>query len=290
MHTLENEYIRIAVADKGAELQSIQDVKTGQEYMWSGDAAFWGKHSPVLFPIVGSLKGGTYYYKNRAYQLGRHGFARDCVFELHNATYNSLSFLLQSDEETLKNYPFLFKLCIEYTLIEDKLRVTYRVVNIGEEDMYFSIGAHPAFKVPLFEGDAYSDYKLEFEVVENTGRWPINYDGLLESSDIPFFYNNNVIQLRKELFYKDAIVFKHLQSKKVKLVSIKNNKGFEISFDDFPYLGIWAAKNADFVCIEPWCGIADSVNADQQITNKEGIHQLAPGAVFVRHWEFSFIS
>jgi galactose mutarotase-like enzyme len=174
-----------------------------------------------------------------------------------------------------------------YRIEEEKLSVTYKVANTGYKPMYFSIGGHPAFKLPLTNNLAYTDYRLVFDQTENTGRWPISKDGLIELTSIPLFDNTNTLALSKELFYTDAIVLKHLRSTHVKLLSDKSPHGFEFDFTGFPYLGIWAAKHADFVCVEPWCGIADSVNSNQQLVNKEGINELAAQSHFERTWSIT---
>ena len=154
--------------------------------------------------------------------------------------------------------------------------------------MYFSIGGHPAFNVPLVEGTEYTDYYLEFNKDEILPRWPISSEGLIEKIPEPFLQSGNILSLNKELFYKDALVFKNPASSMIFLLSNKTNHGLHFNFSGFPYLGIWAAKNADFVCIEPWCGIADSVHSDQQIINKEGINKLSAGEIFERKWIASF--
>ena len=287
-YTIQNDYLSVEVQAKGAELMSLYNKKEQLEYMWSGDPAFWGKHSPVLFPIIGELKNNTYYYNNKAYQLGRHGFARDMEFTVTEQTTSSIGFSLLSNADTLQKFPFEFGFDIEYLLQQDWLTVTYKVKNTGNDDMYFSVGGHPAFKVPIVEGTAYDDYYLEFNKTENAGRWPISAEGLIETDAEPFLLNTNKLPLRKELFYRDAIVFKNLRSDTVRLRSSKHDKGIEFNFPGFPYLGVWAAKDADFVCIEPWCGIADPVNSSQQLTEKEGINRLAPQGIFERSWGVGF--
>lgn len=287
-YTIQNDHLSITVQAKGAELVSLYNKKEKLEYMWNGDPAFWGKHSPVLFPIIGALKNNTYYYNNKAYQLGRHGFARDMQFTVVEQTTSSVGFSLVSNADTLQKFPFEFGFDIVYLLQQDRLTVTYRVKNTGNSDMYFSVGGHPAFKVPVVEGTDYDDYYLEFNKTENAGRWPISAEGLIETDAEPFLLNTNKLPLRKELFYRDAIVFKNLRSDTVRLRSSKHDKGIEFNFPGFPYLGIWAAKDAGFVCIEPWCGIADSVNSNQQLTEKEGINRLDPGSVFERSWGVGF--
>lgn len=287
IHTIQNDFIKISVSEKGAELQRIVELSTEQEYMWSGNAAYWGKYSPVLFPVVGTLKDNSYYFDGKSYRLPRHGFAREMDFILHRQTADTLSFLLKSTDGTLEKYPFEFEFYIDYVIQAGTLFTTYRVINRGTTAMYFSVGGHPAFKVPLFEEERYEDYRLELNCKETVGKWPISQDGLIETLSEPFLENENIIRLKKELFYKDAVVLKHLRSNQVKLVSERSGKGFLFDFTGFPYLGIWAAKNADFVCIEPWCGIADSVDSNQQLKDKEGINLLEPGSEFNRTWHFA---
>ena len=284
MFSIENEYLSVTIRPGGAELTSLYNKNAGLEYMWNGDPSFWAKTSPVLFPIVGSLKKDLVYFADKPYQLGRHGFAREMDFMVTDQTNLSITFTLTSSEATLTKFPFPFCFDIEYSITKDQLRVTYKVMNTGNESMYFSVGGHPAFKVPLIPGSDYTDHYLEFNKTENAGRWPISKDGLIETDTVAFFNNTRLMPLSKELFYADAVVFKQLESTSVSLLSNRSPHGLQFDFTGFPFLGIWAAKNADFVCIEPWCGIADPVNSNQQLTDKEGINFLAANDVFERSW------
>lgn len=284
MAIIENEYLKVSVNTKGAELDSIFNKQTKLEYLWSGDAAFWGKKSPVLFPIIGTVKNDTYLFDEKEYHLSRHGFAREMEFSITAHTDDMITFTLESNGDTLLKFPFPFQFNIVYSIAGNELRVNYQVVNTGKKEMFFSVGGHPAFKVPLTGDTLYSDYKLVFNERENAPRWPISKDGLIEANPVDFMTDTDELRLVKELFYKDAIVFKSLRSTSVKLVSDKSEHGFTFDFTGFPFLGIWAAKNADFVCIEPWCGIADSVTTDQHIETKEGIVSLSPANTFNRTW------
>lgn len=284
MIKLTNAVISATINPKGAELTSLVHLPTQTEYMWSADPAFWGKTSPVLFPIVGALKDNTFIYKEKSYTLPRHGFARDRVFAIENQTNDSVILLLRSDEDSLKVFPFAFEFRLHYTLVENKLNVKYEVRNVSEETMYFSVGGHPAFAVPFAAGTSYEDYYLEFNSTEDLMRWPLSDGGLVETSPEKMAISNNRLPLTKELFYQDALVFKHLQADSVSLKSDKTSHQLKFNFKDFPFLGIWAAKDADFVCIEPWCGIADSVDHNQQLTEKEGINELEANKSFDRTW------
>jgi galactose mutarotase-like enzyme len=237
-----------------------------------------------LFPVVGGLKDNTYQFEGNNYHLNRHGFARESVFEVENHSETSITFSLETSEATLKVYPFYFKFSLIYDIKGNKLSVTYKIENKAEKILYYSVGAHPAFNVPLVMGDTFTDYYLSFNSVESTGIYPILEDGLIANSPTPLLENTNVLPLTKELFYKDALIFKDLKSTEISIFNSKNKHGITISYSGFPYMGIWSAKDADFVCIEPWCGVADSTLTDGQISNKEGINQLAAAALFEREW------
>jgi galactose mutarotase-like enzyme len=281
---IENENLRVAIQPKGAELDSIFSKQTQLEYLWQGDAAFWGKKSPILFPIVGTLKNNSFTYEGGNYNLSRHGFARDRVFIIEKQTADTATFLLKSDAESLKVYPFDFEFRLYYTLKDNTLSVSYTVKNASNGAMYFSVGGHPAFRLPLDENTNYTDYFIELNTVETSGRYPLSNDGLLELSANPFLEDANEIPLHPSLFYEDAVVLKHLKSNSMAILSDKTPHGLRMTFDGFPYFGIWAAKDAPFVCLEPWCGIADSVNTTQALTEKEGINKLSKGERFERTW------
>ena len=284
MVTLENDHIKVQVKTKGAELDSLFSKETNLEYLWSGDAKFWNKKSPILFPIVGTLKQNTYFYNNKAYTLTRHGFARETEFILTEQNDLTATLTLSDNEKTRENFPFPFRLDVIYSLEANTVHVKYKVTNTGNDNMYFSIGAHPAFKVPFEKNLLYQDYYFEFEQIEDAYRWLISSEGLIEPTTIPFLINTNILPITKELFRDDALVFKYINSHKVKLKSSKSKHGVEVSYPGFPFLGLWAAPGADFVCIEPWCGIADSTTSKQEFINKEGINLLTPSQVFERTW------
>ena len=284
MQTLKNNQLTVKINPKGAELSSLFNIENQTEYLWNADPTFWGKSSPVLFPIVGALKNDIYRFEGKEYTLPRHGFARDREFIVEKSEENSVTFLLTYDENTLKVYPFKFEFRLIYSLENNTMSVTYSVKNIGENKMYFSVGGHPAFAVPLAEDTAYDDYYLEFNKTETFKRWGLTTDGLIETQPIDFLAYTNNLNLTKELFYDDAIVFKNLESTFVTLKSNKTNRQIKFDFEGFPCIGIWAKEEADFVSIEPWCGIADSLNHNQELTEKEGMNCLAIGDIFEKTW------
>ncbi|WP_341226009.1 aldose 1-epimerase family protein [uncultured Arcticibacterium sp.] len=282
---LENDSLKVWIKPKGAELRSLVNKKTGIEHIWDADPVFWGKSSPVLFPIVGGLKDSSYVYEGKSYTLPRHGFARDNMFEQVSRDKNHATFKFSSSDETLKVYPFHFDFYITYQLEGASLSVLYKVVNIGKEKMLFSLGAHPAFAVPFEKGEAaYDDYSLAFDEDENLKRWPLSAEGLIKTQPSDLSLEEGKLNLTKELFEEDALVFKSLKSESILLKSDKSENYLKFTFKDFPFFGIWAAKNANFVCLEPWCGIADSVDHNQDLSQKEGINELAAGQSFERSW------
>ena len=150
--------------------------------------------------------------------------------------------------------------------------------------MFFSVGGHPAFRLPLTTDTQFSDYYLRFDETENLARWPISTDGLILPRPIPVLEDSNRINLKKSLFYQDALVFKYPASSDISLLSAKTTHGLVFQLGEFPFLGIWSAKDADFICLEPWCGIADAINSNQQLEQKEGIERAVAGKLFSRQW------
>ncbi|MFC3561114.1 aldose 1-epimerase family protein [Pedobacter jamesrossensis] len=284
MITLENDFIKVNIANKGAELQGLYSKETNIEYLWSGDANFWGKYSPVLFPIVGSLKNDSYIYKDKTYKLPRHGFARDHEFKAEKISNAEAVFTLTHSDETLKIYPFQFELKLNYQIIDKKLILKYTVTNTGTKKMLFSLGAHPAFAVPNTPNTTYEDYYLAFNDDVKLTYWILE-EGLVANETETIELSRHTLKLKHDLFYNDALVFKTLQSNCISLLNTKNDYGLHFHFDDFPFFGIWAAKDAPFVCLEPWCGVADSINHNQKLAYKEGIIKLDAASSWKRCWE-----
>ena len=271
--TISNSALTASIKHSGAELFSIKD-NQNNEYIWEGNPDFWGKHSPVLFPIVGTLKNNTYKIKDKEYNLSRHGFARDMEFELIDKTENQAVFSLKSSVETLKKYPFEFELQLIYTINENSLDLEYKVINKGEEKMPFSIGAHPAIALP----DNIEDYAIKFEKEENL-KYNLLENDLISSNTKVLETSSGIIPLNYELFKNDALVFKTLESKS--LTILKNaNPYIQVDYKDFPSLGIWTKENAPFICIEPWFGYSDTADNSGDLFKKEGILVLDAGQNF----------
>jgi galactose mutarotase-like enzyme len=285
---IENNSLLVKIHNKGAEVFSVRNKTNRLEYFWNGDPEFWARTSPVLFPIVGTLKENAFLYDGRKYSLNRHGFARDMLFSVEEVGKDHAVFVVGDNEKTLVHFPFHFQLRLKYALEDDTLNVTYEVTNRGMESMYFSIGGHPAFKTPLIETSRYEDYYLQFDSNEDKDQWPLTADGLVEKVPLPLILDSNILKLTRELFYQDAIVFKHLKSQSVSLKCKAHDYGVDLYFGEFPYLGVWAARNADFVCIEPWCGVADSVSHNQELVTKEGIESVPAGESWSRAWRARF--
>lgn len=272
--TIYNHQIKATINTLGAEL--IQLEKKNQDYIWTIDETYWNKTSPILFPIVGRLKNDTYTIEGKTYELPRHGFARNFEFKVEHQTENAVVFLLTENSETLKQYPFQFDLRLKYEIIENSLKMNYSIINKSQETMPFSIGAHPAFAI----NELFSDFTIAFNEVEDFVSHELEKEQFNNSSKkIPS--ENGKINLDYALFEKDALVFKHLKSNTLTL--LKNNQPYiSVEFKGFPYLGIWTKPNAPFLCIEPWCGLADNVNHNGNIYEKEGIQILDKNANFQR--------
>lgn len=262
-----NSKITAQINHSGAELYSLKNDKY-KEYIWEGNPVFWGKHSPILFPIVGTLKNNSYWYEGNEYHLSRHGFARDMEFDLIQKSENSAVFSLKSSIETRKVFPFDFELQIRYLLDEYKLNIEYKVFNKNEGLLPFSIGAHPAFALPK----QFENYSLAFEQTEKLTSYQLENDLLSDTSET-INLKKNKLSLSYSLFEKDALIFKTLKSSMVDILE-NGTPLLRVRFDDFPNLGIWTKNNAPFICIEPWLGYSDTINCSGNILEKEGIQLL----------------
>ena len=276
MYTLKNDTLKISVNQIGAELCEIKSVKHKTNFMWDANPAVWGSFAPNLFPIIGALKEDTYTFENQKYTLPKRGFIRNNnqVKRLEQ-TPHSLTFGLSYSDDSLKIYPFKFQFNITYTLKDNCINVLHTIKNVDDKTMYFSVGGHPAFKCPVFKDENYEDYNLEFETIENSKNHLINMEnGLISSKTKSLFNNSNTIHLNHDIFNEDALVYKDLKSRKVTLKSAKKGDILSVNFPEFSYLGIWAKPTGDYVCIEPWLGIADHENTNQDFKSKEGIIKL----------------
>ncbi|MEQ9301620.1 MAG: aldose 1-epimerase family protein [Cyclobacteriaceae bacterium] len=275
-HTIQNEQLTATITEKGAELTSL--VGNDAEYIWQANATHWARHAPILFPFVGKLKNDQYHYQGNSYQMGQHGFARDRVFSVISQTANTISLLLKDDDASHKIYPFDFELIVSYALSGNTIKVGYQVSNPSNQTLYFSIGGHPAFNCPLAPGKQRSNYSLNFNQIENT---EVHYltDGLFAGATEPF--EGDVLTLPENRFDRDALVFKSLRSASVSLMDNDQKTRLTFDYDGFPYLGIWSKnRSSNFVCIEPWFGIADQADHDGDITKKEGIMVIDGKAQF----------
>lgn len=280
-YRVENGEISIKVNSFGAELKSMQDCSSKLEYMWNADPKFWKRTSPILFPIVGSLKNNEYTYEGVTYPMSQHGFARDMEFELLEKSGNKISFVLNSNEETIHKYPFNFCLEITYILQGRQVVVQWKVVNTSEKKMYFSIGAHPAFMCPIHTRTKQSEYIIKMDVADKVIVTKLGAEGLVTAQKRTYFLENGGLPITEQLFDEDALVIEHHQAQKVALLDQDQNPYVTVSFDA-PLFGIWSPpkKKAPFICIEPWYGRCDGESFTGELQNREWGNLLEAGETF----------
>lgn len=275
---IQNDYLTAIIKDEGAELCELLDQDQVQ-YIWTADKAYWGRHTPILFPLVGKVTGNSYTVEDETFNLGQHGFARDYTFEVAHQTETSITFILHSNEETRRLYPFNFTLKVTYSLVENTLAIGYEVINEDDKEMAFKIGAHPGFRCPLFEDEKMEDYTLTFEKEEEVRFMPLTPAGYFNRTESSMV--TRPLTISPELFAKDALVFADFTSKSVTLSSKNHNKAVEVGFENFPFLGIWSpASPSPFVCIEPWYGHADYEDEAPNFMTKTDLNRLMPHESF----------
>lgn len=281
LHTLKNKLVTATFREQGAELCSMRRKDQPFEYIWDGNADIWGRHAPILFPIVGRLDQNKYLLDGKEYSLGQHGFARDKKWLAAKEGEDRILFRLTSDEDTRQHYPFDFELLLEYHLEANELTTTYRVKNNDKQAMPFSIGGHPAFNCPLQPNEKFTDYYLEFEKPETLHRQLLCH-GLRTGETRLLLENEIKLPLHPDLFADDALVLEGVKSDYITLKNKHTPHSVRVDFKGFPYLGIWTkAGGAPFICIEPWFGITDKEQESvQDFRYKEGIREIDPGHQF----------
>lgn len=287
-YQLQNKYIQILVDSNGAELRRLFHVQHHIDYLWAADPTYWGKSSPILFPIVGTLNNNNYIIEEKKYSLPRHGFARDMEFEASYVSESEICFRLVHNDATLSKFPFEFILEIKYTVVENILHVDYKVQNPSpSKSMWFSIGGHPAFNVPLHDEDEFQNWYLHFPDDSQLERIYLNKGILSDYKETIFLAEDNKLFLNEYLFQKDAIVLNAMKSNFVYLQSVKTNHGLRMDFEGFPWFGIWKVPHAPFVCLEPWCGVSDFWNSTGDLSEKEGINLLTGAQTWHRRWSIT---
>ena len=284
--SLESNKLKVTINSFGAELCSVKN-KNGLEFIWQAKKDVWARHAPVLFPIVGKLKDNFFVFEGNRYELPQHGFARDMKFELTEHSTSTCTFEINANTETKNNFPFEFRFQINYQLLENKLITTYKIFNPSAKPIFFSVGAHPGFNCPLLPNENYNDYYLEFE--KNSFSQTQLNNGLRIDSKSDLLLQNNKLFLSKELFDNDALVFENDQIDGLSLCSSVSEHKITLECQNWPFFGVWTKKgNTEFVCLEPWQGIADNINSSNELTKKDGIIELAPNSEFVCSFSLVF--
>ena len=282
-YKLENDQLKLSVSSSGAEMKSLIRKSDGKEILWQADPAFWGRTSPILFPLVGNYYEKTSIYKGKSYRMSQHGFARDMDFHLDHGSDHDVLFWLEENRDTLQKYPFPFKLEIGYKLEENSVLIEWTVHNTGDDTMYFSIGGHPAFNCNLEES------KLMFSKEEETVTGPLICNIIANDGSGCLSDRQKSIALDSEhhlpmtygLFSEDALIIEGEQADAVTLIDESNTPILEVSFNA-PLFGLWTpvGKNAPFVCIEPWYGRCDRAGFNQKLEEREYGNALEPDGRF----------
>lgn len=283
-HQLKNEFLTVTINDVGAELVGLYDEKKQHEVLWQGDAAYWKRQAPILFPNVGKHYGNEYLYKGKKYPSSQHGFARDMEFTCISKDAASITHQLTSTETTKENYPFDFLLEVTHLLENDTLKIQWKVKNTGNDTMYFTIGGHPGFRVPVLPDTKLTDYHLLFEKEELSYCLIDTSTGTaMPDTTYPLPLEKKSCPITEHMFDKDALIFDN-QIEWAAITYPDGSPYVSMSCKGFPSFGIWAAPGAPYVCLEPWDGRCDNQGFAGEISEKPGICSLAAGDVYEKEY------
>lgn len=274
MIEIKSEKLTVGIDSKGSELMYIKG-KDGTDFLWNGDPEVWSFRAPILFPICGGLKDDTYTYNGKSYTLPKHGFARRSEFSGRQIDDTKAEFVLESNSETLKNFPFKHRLKITFELMGNELKITNSVENLSSDEMYFSIGSHEALYCP----EGIEEYEVRFPGKQTLDSYLIDGNLLLDET-VRILDNEDCLPLQYDYFSVDALVFKDIIFNKAMLVHKNSTKRVSVEFDGAGYFLLWTKPGAKYICLEPWHGIQDSIHSDGEIAHKEGIIKLPKGETF----------
>ncbi|NLL93102.1 MAG: aldose 1-epimerase family protein [Clostridiales bacterium] len=297
MEFIENENFIAKFRNVGAELASFKDKFTGIEYIFPVIPEFWSKSSPVLFPLVGCAKDNRFLYNGKTYDMHIHGFANYQEFQVVEKRERYINYELKSEGKYTEQYPFEFILNIIYQLDDNKLKVIWKVTNVNESVMYFSIGGHPAFSCPI-DDNPRKDYFIQFKDVDVLDRSVLDMScGLLydkhEKLELPLKDSEGgcgVISIEDDMFDRDAIICENYQTSKILLLKPDKTPYLSVNFET-PVFGVWSPSGAKapFVCIEPWYGRCDKKSFHGEISDREWINVLQPGETFHGGYEIEIL-
>lgn len=286
MEYLSNGIIEIGVSPLGAELQSLKKVKAEHEYMWQGDARYWGRQAPVLFPIVGKVWNNEFQVNGKKYSMNQHGFARDMTFRVVERRRLSLTFRAESDEETLARFPYPFELDITYTLQRNVLTQRWRVRNPGDNELCFQIGGHPGFNYPAFRSTDKVHGYLTFDERDKLVSSRVTANGYVEGSTFDVEFEDGFLPLTNHTFDCDTILDCRGRINRVTLHDKERRPYLTLRFQT-PVIALWSPEggNAPFLCIEPWNGCCDPADYDREFAGRPFMNRLEPGATFESGFE-----
>ncbi len=290
IYTIKNSKIEVSVEDLGAQMRSIKDA-TGKEYLWQGDEKYWTDCAPNLFPYIARLTQGEYTLKGKTYKMDIHGFLKDSVLKLKEKTQTKMVFSLKDSEKTYKQYPYHFELKIKYELFENEVKVSYSVVNKDHKMMYFGIGGHPGFQVPIEKELSFDDYFIEFSKVGNVKRVGMSEDCFVTGKDEDFpLDENRRLHLHHNIFDDDAIILRDVPSKMV-LASEKGSSRIEVETNQLDYLGIWHMPRTDapYVCIEPWSSLPSRKDIVEDLEEQDNLVSLKPQGYYTGFFKIKIV-
>lgn len=290
IYTIHNDWLQVGIQDLGASLHSILD-QEGTEYLWQGNPAYWNEQAPNLFPYIARLTRETYRLDGKEYRMGIHGFVKDSQLQVSEQKKNYIRFSMRDTDETYRQYPYHFQYEVIYGLQQESIQIRYRVENLDEKIMYFGIGGHPGFCVPLEKGKAFEDYYFKFPddaAMRRVNITPACFVG--EGTEEFPLEAGNILSLHHDLFDRDAIILQDIP-RQVSLLARGGRKGVKVVFPQMKYLGLWHAPKTDapYVCIEPWSSLPSRQDVVEDLAVQPGLISLKSGCIYENAWEIQII-
>lgn len=281
MLNIESDLLSVSIDELGAQMSSIKLKNENLEFLWQKDPEYWKSSAPVPFPIIGKLNNMETKFEGKKYTMKSNGIIRYETIPVIDSSDAYVEFLFTNTAKTKENYPFDCRVKIRYELVENKLTVKSTIYNDDSQTIYYNYAGHPGFRTPLYENETCNDYYVEFEEDEHIGVFALSNTGQLLPETVPFFENEKRFFIRKDLFSKEALGFRHPKSDFVSIKSLKNTHEIKLGFNGFDNLAIWSPyipeKDLKFICLEPWIGHSDYMGNEGEFSKRDEVASLEAG-------------
>lgn len=199
---------------------------------------------PLLFPFPSKTKDDTYCLDGNVYRMPMHGLVKNAPFAVKEVQPNKVTLWITSNPAWISEcYPFDFELDVTYEILNNVLRMVLQITNHSDKPMPHYFGWHPFF------------YSTNKEQIFLKHAMQVHYD-YQNYRDLPSEGDLDLSQWWDDVFHSPTEDGFRLRNEADGYeVSCRTDKAFQSL--------VVCSWVTDSMCVEPWCGLPDSINQDR---------------------------